>query len=201
MGEVDANREDANAPIARLTCLRTAGVGLNEVARRVGVALLSWCCTGTLSIPSGVDKGFASRPNRFYFDQSCMYLPIDDTFELSEPFFRRLDRFSLASRRSNRDRALAAAEELTVSGNFVNKTYAIALHYSLPKQSIIDAATAISRAVRRLHFRLWRSAQPRWHSSSEAAASSGRGRSLATERLLLRDAGHTASLRCCGCGS
>jgi len=49
-------------------------------------------------------------------------------FEPGEPFFRSLDRPFRGARRSNDDRALAAAKKLLISRNFIDETYAIAWH-------------------------------------------------------------------------
>jgi hypothetical protein len=61
-------------------------------------------------------------------DQRCMNLPITDAFELGELFLRRFGRPFSARRRANDDRPLAAAEELIISGNFVDEAHAIGRH-------------------------------------------------------------------------
>jgi hypothetical protein len=57
-----------------------------------------------------------------------MNFPVADTFELGELLLRRFDCLFGIWRRSNHDRALAAAEELIVSWDFIHEAHAVARH-------------------------------------------------------------------------
>src|SRR5271167_789049 len=63
-----------------------------------------------------------------YFDQGCVNFPVANAFEPGEPLLRGLDRPFKGARGSNDHRALAAAEELFVPGNFIDEAHAIARH-------------------------------------------------------------------------
>src|SRR5271166_5740668 len=65
---------------------------------------------------------------RLYLDQTRVNLPVTDAFEPGKPLLRGFDRPLTGARRSNEDRALAAAEKLFVPGNFVDESHAIVLH-------------------------------------------------------------------------
>src|SRR5271154_6754933 len=59
-----------------------------------------------------------------------MNFPVADAFKPGKPLLRGLDRPFGRARRSNDDRALAAAEKFFVSGYFIDKRHAIARHLS-----------------------------------------------------------------------
>src|SRR6516162_5578650 len=82
-----------------------------------------------------------------YLDQSRVNFPIADAFEPGKPLLRGLDRPFGSARRSNDDRALAAAETLFVPGNFVDETHAIARHLS-PSHPAINNTIAHDSVAR-----------------------------------------------------
>jgi hypothetical protein len=61
-----------------------------------------------------------------------MDFPVANALELGELLLRRFDRPFSAGRRSNEDRALAAAEKPIVSRDLIHETDAITRHLSSP---------------------------------------------------------------------
>jgi hypothetical protein len=79
--------------------------------------------------------GFPVEIHLLYLDQSGVNFPVANALELGELFLRRFDRLFSAWRRSNDNRALAAAEEPIVYGNLIHETYAIIRHPSRSQSS------------------------------------------------------------------